>query len=262
MRAATSENTPLYIAILAVLAEAAQAYRLQLRTADIRSRLRDSPQLEPDESALRDALDQLRDWDCVDWVQDPSIRAMSIEEYVKRHELWELTPVGTSALAAVGSVLGATQESGALQRTMFRQVRATLTELEGALAADDAAGVYLRLRDLDLALAQLATNAREFYATINRIAREERLDDHVFLLYKDQLIAYLQSFHDDLVRYRALIAADFAALDRDHRAVLLRLANEGDDSRGPFAGGADWEQRWNGMLDARAMSMSSSFVPT
>ena len=30
-----------------------------------------------------------------------------------------------------------------------------------------------------LALAQLATNAREFYATINRIAREERLDDHV-----------------------------------------------------------------------------------
>jgi uncharacterized protein (TIGR02677 family) len=193
-RAATSENTPLYIAILAVLAEAAQAYRLQLRTAHIRSRLRDSPQMEPDESALRDALDQLRDWECVDWVQDPSIRAMSIEEYVKRHELWELTPVGSSALAAVGSVLGATQESGALQRTMFRQVRATLTELAGALAADDAAGAYLRLRDLDLALAQLATNAREFYATTNRIAREERLDDHVVLLYKDQLIAYLKSF--------------------------------------------------------------------
>jgi uncharacterized protein (TIGR02677 family) len=249
LRAATTDNTPLYLAVLAALAEAAQAYRLQLRTAEIRGRLDRSPGLDADEAAVRSALDQLRDWGCVDWVQDPSIRAMSIEEYLKRHELWELTPIGTSTLAAVQSLLGATRESGALQRTMFRQVRATLTELAAAVTAVDAAGVYLRLRDLDLALVQLATNAREFYATINHIAREERLDDHVFLLYKDQLIAYLQNFHDDLVRNRSLIAADLATLDRNHRSVLLRLAHEGDDSRGPFAAGADWEQRWDGMLD-------------
>jgi uncharacterized protein (TIGR02677 family) len=249
LRAATSENTAMYIAVLAALAEAAQAYRLQLRTAEIRARLVDSPGLEAEEAAVRDILDQLRSWGCVDWVQDPSIRAISIEEYLKRHELWEITPIGTATLEAVESLLGATLESGALQRTMFRQVRATLTELSSAVNAGDAAGVYLHLRDLDLALAQLATNAREFYATVNRIAREERLDDHVFLLYKDQLIAYLQSFHDDLVRNRSLIAADLAVLDRDHRTTLLRLAEEGDDSRGPFAAGADWQQRWDGMLD-------------
>jgi uncharacterized protein (TIGR02677 family) len=249
LRAATSDNTPIYVAILAALAEAAQAYRLQLRTAEIRSRLAESPNLGADEATIRDALDQLRSWQCVDWVQDPSIRAMSIEEYLKRHELWELTPIGASTLVAVESVLGASHEAGALQRTMFRQVRATLSDLANSVAAGDAAGVYLRLRDLDLALAQLATNAREFYATINRIAREERLDDHVFLLYKDQLIAYLQSFHDDLVRNRSLIAREMAELDRDHRVNVLRLANEGDDSRGLFAAGADWQQRWDGMLD-------------
>lgn len=249
LRAATSDNTPIYVAILATLADAAQAYRLQLRTAEIRSRLAGSPDLDADESTIRDALDQLRAWQCVDWVQDPSIRASSIEEYLKRHELWELTPIGASTLGAVEAVLGARQEAGALQRTMFRQVRATVSDLAKSVTAGDAAGVYLRLRDLDLALAQLATNAREFYATINRIAREERLDDHVFLLYKDQLIAYLQSFHDDLVRNRSLIARDMADLDRDHRTTLLRLANEGDDSRGPFAAGADWRQRWDGMLD-------------
>ena len=249
LRAATSDNTPMYVAILAALAEAAQAYRLQLRTAEVRSRLADAANLHADEGTIRDALDQLRNWQCVDWVQDPSIRATSIEEYLKRHELWELTPIGTSTLAAVESVLGATQEAGALQRTMFRQVRATLSDLANSVTAADAAGVYLRLRDLDLALGQLATNAREFYATINRIAREERLDDHVFLLYKDQLIAYLQSFHDDLVRNRSLIAREMAELDRDHRASLLQLADEGDDSGGPFAAGADWQQRWDGMLD-------------
>ena len=249
LRAATSDNTPLYIAVLTALTEAAQAYRLQLRTAEIRARLLDSPGLDADESGVRTALDQLRAWGCVDWVQDPSIRAMSIEEYLKRHELWEITPIGTATLSAVDSLLGATLESGALQRTMFRQVRTTLADLTSAVVAGDAPGVYLRLRDLDLALAQLATNAREFYATVNRIAREERLDDHVFLLYKDQLIAYLQSFHDDLVRNRSLIAAGLAQIDHQHRAALLALAVEGDDSRGPFAAGADWEQRWDGMLD-------------
>lgn len=249
LRAATSENAALYVAVLTALSEAAQAYRLQLRTSDLRARLSASPHLDVDESTLRQALDQLREWNCVDWVQDPSIRATSIEEYLKRHELWELTPVGTATLAAVDAVLGATEESGALQRTMFRQVRTSLEQLRTAVDAHDAAGVYLQLRDLDLALAQLASNAREFYATVNRIAREERLEDHVFLLYKDQLIAYLQSFHDDLVRNRALIADQLAALDREHRPTLLELAVSGDDSAGLFGDAVDWEQRWDGMLD-------------
>ncbi len=109
--------------------------------------------------------------------------------------------------------------------------------------------MYLQLRDLDLALAQLATNAREFYATINRIAREERLDDHVFLLYKDQLIAYLQSFHDDLVRNRSLIAASCRPWTPSTGRRCCALAAEGDDSVGLFGPGADWAQRWDGMLD-------------
>ena len=249
LRAATSDNTPMYIAVLTALAEATQAYRLQLRTPEIRARLIDSPGLDAEEAAIRATLDQLRAWGCVDWVQDPSVRALSIEEYLKRHELWEITPIGAATLAAVDSLLGATFESGALQRTMFRQLRATLADLTTAVTAGDAPGVYLRLRDLDLALAQLATNAREFYATVNRIAREERLEDHVFLLYKDQLIAYLQSFHDDLVRNRSLIAVGLADIDASNRAALLALAVEGDDSRSLFAAGADWEQRWDGMLD-------------
>ena len=249
LRAATGESAALHVAVLTALAEAAQAYRLQLRTSEISSRLDHTEHLELDERAVRASLDQLREWRCVDWVQDPSVRARSIEEYVRRHELWELTPIGAATLQAIESVLGASDEAGSLQRTMFRQVRTSLDQLATAIAQRDAAGVYLQLRDLDLALGQLAANAREFYATINRIAREERLGDHVFLLYKDQLIAYLQSFHDDLVRNRALIAGQLSTMDAEHRSSLLTLAVEGDDSVGLFGPRSDWEQRWDGMLD-------------
>lgn len=249
LRAATGDNSAMHVAVLAALTEAAQAYRLQLRTTEIRSRLEHTEHLEVDERTVRASLDQLREWRCVDWVQDPAIRARSIEEYVRRHELWELTPIGSATLRAIETILGASDEAGSLQRTMFRQVRTSLDQLVAAVTDDDAAGVYLHLRDLDLALGQLAANAREFYATINRIAREERLEDHVFLLYKDQLIAYLQSFHDDLVRNRALIAGQLSTMDTEHRSSLLALAAEGDDSVGLFGPGSDWEQRWDGMLD-------------
>ncbi len=258
LRAATSENAGLYVAILSTLSEAKSSYHLQMRTAELRQRLvrpetgsTDNSNQDPalTDQALRPALDQLKEWNCLDWVQDPSIRATSIDEYLKRHELWELTSVGEATLDAVTSLLGAAEKGGSLQRTMFRQVRSSLDGLTSAVANGDASSVYLALRDLDLALSELASNAREFYATINRIAREERLEDHVFLVYKDQLIAYLQSFHDDLVRNRSLISKQLVTLETEHRDRLLQLAQEGDDSIGLFGDEANWGSRWDGMLD-------------
>jgi uncharacterized protein (TIGR02677 family) len=253
LRAASSDQSAIYAAVLAVLAEAKASYHLQLRTGDIRRRLAGSQIAdrfdEFSDRALRPALDQLREWKCVDWVQDPSFRASSVEEYLKRHELWELTPIGEATLRSIILVLDATAEAGSLQRAMFRQIRDALDDLDGAVQVRDAIRVYLRLRDLDLAIGELAANAREFYATINRVAREDRLDDHVFLAYKDQLIAYLQDFHDDLVRNRSVISRQLLQLDRDVRDDLIRLADEGDDSGGMFGTGTSWASRWDGMLD-------------
>lgn len=252
LRAATSENASTYLAVLAVLAEAKRAYRLQLRTSEIREALDRTPiegQASSEYDVARAALDQLREWGCVEWVQDPAVRASTIDDYLKRHELWELTAVGASTLEAAESLLRASEESGALQRTMFRQIRSALADLERVIAAKDADGVYLQLQTLDHAIGDLASNAREFYATINRIAREERLDDHVFLVYKDQLIGYLQSFHDDLVRHRTIISNQLVEIDRQHRAEMLVLAEAGDDSVGLFGDRADWSGRWDGMLD-------------
>lgn len=260
LRAATTENAPVYLAVLTALAEAKRAYRLQLRTDEIRTRLAESAAAEtaPDErhphersdaDPIRAALDQLLVWGCVGRLQDPAVRATSIDDYLRRHDLWELTNVGGATLDAVATLLRVGEESGALQRTMFRQIRNSLDRLVAALGASDGAEVYLQLQTLDAAISGLAGNAREFYATINRIAREDRLDDHVFLVYKDQLVGYLQSFHDDLVRHRVIIADALSDLDATRRSTLLELAAAGDDSVGVFGATADWAARWDAMLD-------------
>jgi uncharacterized protein (TIGR02677 family) len=244
LRAATSEQTPLYGAVLAVLVEAKERYRLQLRTEEIAVALGGAGF---DPSSLTGALDQLRQWDAVAWTQDATQLAATIEDYLKRHELWELTPVGEAVHHAITAVLDAVERSGALQRALFRSLRQDLEALAQAVADGDATAVYLGLRDLDSALVDLAGNARDFYAAMGRLRREDSVDDAVFLAYKDQLITYLQDFHDDLVRNRAVITGQLTRLDAE-RARLLALAAEGDDSGGLFAAGVDWSGRWAGML--------------
>lgn len=244
LRAATSEQTPLYAAILTVLVEAKERYRLQLRTDDVAQALGDAGF---DTATLTAALEQLRDWGAVGWVQDSTRLATSIEDYLKRQELWELTAVGEAVHRAVGQLLDAVERTGALQRALFRSLRERLDAVAVAVAAGDATAVYLGLRDLDLALTDLAANARDFYAAMGRLRREDAVDEAVFLAHKDRLITYLQDFHDDLVRNRAVIADQLARLDAE-RTRLLALASEGDDSGGLFGGGADWRGRWTGML--------------
>jgi len=243
LRAATTENAPTYLAILSAMVAAKDAYRLQLRTDDIVDGVRE---IGIDRDRVVDALRQLQAWECVRWVQDTTFAAATVDEYLRRHELWELTPVGEATHAAVLRVLGASERSGALQRALFRQITESLHALRLAVTAQEAQRVYLQLRSLDSAVGDLAGNARDFHATITRTSREDRLDEHIFLLYKDELIAYLQTFHDDLVRHGASIVRQLIDLET-HRADLLRLAADGDDSVGIFGGPSNWERRWDGM---------------
>ena len=229
LRAASADNATIYAAVLSALVAAKVAYRLQVRTDDL---VGDLAGVGIDRIRIDDALRQLQEWGCVAWVQDTTFAASSIEEYLRRHELWELTPAGEATHDAIVLVLGASERSGALQRALFRQIGDSLDRLKRAVETDEAQGVYLQLRTLDQAVADLARNARDFHATIARTSREDRLDEHVFLAYKEELIAYLQTFHDDLVRNRVAVMRQLTELDRLSRQRLLDLAAEGDDSVG------------------------------
>jgi uncharacterized protein (TIGR02677 family) len=247
LKAATETSTPLYGAILSVLVAAKERYQVQVRTEDIAREL----VINGIETAtLTSALEQLKDWGAVTWTQDTS-RVARLEDFHRRRELWQLTASGHAAHESVLRVLGAAEQAGSLQRALFRDIRENLDALAVAVDAGDATATYLRLRDLDGALRDLAANARDFHSTMAQLRREQELAPETFLAYKHLLIDYLQQFLDDLFRYRIQIAGQVGAVEQRGLDRLVALAAVGDDSAGLFSDAdleARWRDRWSGLV--------------
>lgn len=246
LRAGTEATAPLYGAILSVLAAARDRYQVQVRTEDIATAVAGNGL---DAVNLTSALEQLKDWGAVTWTQDTS-RVARLEDFHRRRELWQLTAAGHAAHDSILRVLGAAEQAGSLQRALFRDIRENLDSLAQAVNSGDATGTYLRLRDLDGALRDLAANARDFHATMGELRREQELAPERFLAYKHLLIDYLQQFLDDLLRYRTQIAVQVRGIEQRGLDRMIELAAEGDDSAGPFGPSdlaARWRERWMGL---------------
>jgi uncharacterized protein (TIGR02677 family) len=246
LKAATEASAPLYAAILGVLTAAKERYQVQVRTEEIQ---RELAAHGFDTGTLAASLEQLKDWGAVTWTQDTS-RVVRLEDFNRRRELWQLTAAGHAAHESVLRVLTAAEQGGSLQRALFRDIRENLEALAAAVDAGDATATYLRMRDLDGALRDLAANARDFHATMAELRREHEVDPDRFLAYKHLLIDYLQRFLDDLFRYRVQIASQVAGVEARGVDRLVELAASGDDSAGLFSDtdlAARWRDRWRGL---------------
>jgi uncharacterized protein (TIGR02677 family) len=247
LRGAVEPSAPIYAAILSVLVAAKERYQVEVRTEQLAAEL---SQAGHDASHLAQQLGQLEDWGAVTWTQDTN-RVARLEDFRRRRELWHLTPAGQAAHGAVIRVLGAAEQSGSLQRALFRDIRENLEGLTAAVDDGDATATYLRLRDLDGALRDLAANARDFHATMGELRREHEVAPERFLAYKHLLIDYLQQFLDEVIRYRLTIAALIGDVERRGIDRVVQLAAEGDDSAGLFVDvdlAARWRDRWEGLV--------------
>lgn len=246
LRAATEANADVYAAILSVFAEARERYEIELRTDQVAAALAESGlPVEGLEAQLR----QLDEWGNVSWTQDTA-RVSRLEDFRRRRAIWQLTAAGQAAHDAIAAVLGASDTAGSLQRTLFRDIRENLTALGVAVDAGDAETVYLRLRDLDGSLRDLAANARDFHAAVAQLRREHDVDPDRFLAYKHLLIDYLDQFLEHLLTQRALISAQVDEVSAGGVDRLVALAATGDDSAGLFSTidlEASWRARWDGL---------------
>lgn len=246
LRAATADSSPIYAAILDVLVGAKERYQVQVRTDEIAGELSAAGF---DTTTVTSSLEQLKDWGAVTWTQDTS-RVARLEDFNRRRELWQLTAAGHAAHESILRVLGAAERSGSLQRALIRDIRDNLDALAAALDDGDVTRTYLRMRDLDGALRDLAANARDFHARMAELRRDTELEPDRFLAYKHVLLTYLQDFLDDLLRDRSRVGAQIAAVEGRGFDRLMRLTAEGDDSAGLF-GDSDvatiWRHRWQGL---------------
>ena len=246
LKSATEPTAPLYAAILSVLVAAKERYQVQVRTEDVAAALTGHGF---ETSTLTAAMEQLKDWGAVIWTQDTS-RVARLEDFHRRRELWQLTAAGQAAHDAVVRVLSAADEAGSLQRALFRDIRENLDALTTAVDTGDTTAVYLRLRELDGALQDLAANARDFHSAMAQLRREQELEPERFLAYKHLLIDYLQRFLDDLFRYQVQIATQVALVESRGVDRLVELAAAGDDSSGLFVDHdlrQRWHDRWRGL---------------
>jgi hypothetical protein len=199
-----------------VLVAAKERYQVEVRTEHLAAELSG---MGHDVSHLALQLVQLEDWGAVTWTQDTN-RVARLEEFRRRRELWHLTPAGQAAHDAVIRVLGAAEQSGSLQRALFRDIRENLEELTAAVDEGDATATYLRLRDLDGALRDLAAAYLRHHLAL--VGREEPL-------FADDALALVHRASNGLPRAlnNVATAALIAAASRRQGPRRRRLRQEG-----------------------------------
>ncbi|CAN5836181.1 hypothetical protein BH23ACT2_BH23ACT2_15560 [soil metagenome] len=246
LRAATEPNAATYLAILAAFVAARDRYEVEIRPEQVHAEL---AHLGIADDQIDAALDQLRDWGNLTWTQDTN-RVSRLEDFRRRRSLWQLTAAGHAAHEAIVAVLSASDQAGSLQRSLLRDIRENLRLLGEAVDRADADQVYLRLRDLDGSLRDLAANARDFHAAVAQLRREHEVDPARFLAFKDLLIDYLEQFLDHLLTQRSLVARAVEEVAERGVDRLAALAAEGDDSGGLFDETdrvSRWRSRWEGL---------------
>lgn len=246
LKAATEEGAPRYVAILAVFVEARDRYQVEVSTQEVADALA-ARAVEVEN--LEAALNQLKDWGNLTWSQDTT-RVARLEDFRRRQAIWQLTAGGHAAHEAVVAVLGADDQQGSLQRTLLRDIRDGLAQLAAAVETGDADVVYLRLRDLDGALRDLAENARDFHASIALLRREHDVDPERFAAYKHLLIDYLEQFLSHLSTQREHVSRAVQVVEALGIGRMVTLAARGDDSAGLFRDGDAedlWRRRWAGL---------------
>jgi uncharacterized protein (TIGR02677 family) len=249
-------HAPVYRAIMRVFAEGKERYQIHFRPDQVAAELgRRGFSLELPEGGLERALDQLTAWGNLRRTHDTG-RVATLEDFRRRHFLYQITTVGEAAERAVAAVVDALADSGSLQTVMLGAILRNLATLAAEMGrADDdgpprPAALYEALFNVTEQFKALTENASFFLARLHEAidAGEVRQDE--FLAYKEAVITYLQDFIRELSEIaprivRALDEIEAAGVER-----MVTLAAEADPAP-TLDGGRDvggrLRRQWRGV---------------
>ncbi|CAO5162022.1 TIGR02677 family protein [Frankia sp. AiPs1] len=155
-------------------------------------------------------------------------RVTTVEDFNRPRFLYQLTPAGEAAEAALATFDEALGRRGELQAVALSDIHSQLLALLALLGEPelDAAKAHQLLRDLAGVFRGLADNAQAFMGSLQRTIDLHDADLDVFFAYKEQLVEYLQRFIQDLIVTSARIVEALHAIESHDMAVVLRAVAE------------------------------------
>ncbi|MEE8524309.1 MAG: TIGR02677 family protein, partial [Thermoanaerobaculia bacterium] len=229
-------HAPVYRSIMRVFAEGKERYQIHFRPDQVAAELgRRGFTLELPEGGLERALDQLTSWGNLRRTHDTG-RVATLEDFRRRHFLYQITTVGEAAERAVGAVVDALADSGSLQTVMLgailRNLAALAAEMRREGTDDDGpprpSVLYEALFNVTEQFKALTENASFFLAKLHEAidAGEVRQDE--FLVYKEAVIAYLQDFIRELSEIAPRIVRALDEIEASGVERMVTLAAEAD----------------------------------
>ena len=223
---------PLYRTIMRLFADGKARYQIHFRPDQVAAGLaRRGVGLEVDDDTLERALNQLCDWGNLRRSHDTG-RVATLEDFRRRHFLYQITTAGEAAERAVGAVVAALAESGALQTVMLGAILRNLGSLVEEMARTDDGPrpdrLYEGLFNVHEQFKALTENAGIFLARLHEAidASEVRLD--AFIAYKEAVITYLDDFVRQLQGISPRIVGALESLDATGVEDMMRLAAQAD----------------------------------
>jgi uncharacterized protein (TIGR02677 family) len=220
----------LYRVVVRVFAEAKALYRVQLRPDEIAPEVRRlgfSDLLPAD--GLDRALDQLVEWGNLRRSHDTG-RVASLEDFRRRHFVYQLTAAGEAAERAVGAVLAAIESSGSLQTVMLGAILRNLTELADELATPEpsSARLFEALFNVGEQFRALTENAGLFLAGLHAAIDAGEVHAEAFVVYKQAVIAYLERFVGELAAIAPQVTRQVRRIEAAGVARMIELAAAAD----------------------------------
>lgn len=273
-RFTTTELRELHVAVMSAFHDAA-VLAPALNLDQLRAALAAGGWDEPVDEALGQVLDRLVHWRLLEATQDHGAQYATPEEFERRNLQWSLTQRGESAIAGVLHALDSLRRAVGLQPALLDAIGdalADLATLQGQPPAPDGdARLHLRLADLEGHLASLVQSVRQFNGHLQRLLREDAVDDAVFLDVKRRTVTYLEEYVAGIERAKRRLHAGIdraeglglaALFDRALRGAnlaplggidpgpewLAERARRWDALRAWFAGTADAGARLDGLI--------------
>ncbi len=262
-RFTTSSQAQLYTTILRTFGEANERLETALGLDAVRDRLRAVGGFDAlDEADVTRALNQLREWQLLDVIQNHGQNYRTAAEYEQHNLQYSLTKRGEAALVGVQQALVALSSSGALQTAVLDAIADRLDSLHALLGDPNSTNrrVFSTLTELENHLDALRGNTKQFNGELQRLLRADGADLTTFHEVKASTVAYLEEFLTNLDQRAQAIATGVARIDEHGVSLLHQRALLGADL--PQLIGADPTPEWLEHRRTRWEGLRAWFAPT